>query len=307
MWQFVASPTTSRLIITIRLPKSITHRLIEQRRFTRLTSRRGRKHTVSTIIVVPCYNEAQRLNADAFVAHAQQAGGEKFLFVDDGSRDDTWDVLQKLCARLPEQLSCMRLAQNSGKAEAVRQGLLTALSQDPQIVGYWDADLATPLEAIADLSEILRTRPAVNIVMGSRVKLLGRAIDRKLARHYIGRVFATLASYVLRLPVYDTQCGAKLFRANETTRAIFASPFRTSWVFDVEMLGRYVQLVGPAQAEATIVECPLQAWVDVPGSKLRLHHGLKAAWDLLLIRRLYTGRAASTRRQQSEGDAAATT
>ncbi len=247
-----------------------------------------------TIIVVPCYNEAQRLNADAFVAHARQHGDQNFLFVDDGSRDNTWEVLQALCARLPERCWCLRLTQNSGKAEAVRQGLLAALARNPEIVGYWDADLATPLAAIEDLRSVFRTRPEVNIVMGSRVKLLGRAIERKLARHYIGRVFATLASFVLRLPVYDTQCGAKLFRASDATRSIFATPFRTSWVFDVEMLGRYVQLVGPAAAQATIVECPLHAWVDVPGSKLRLWHGLRAAWDLLLIRRLYTSRAASS-------------
>jgi glycosyltransferase involved in cell wall biosynthesis len=262
---------------------------------------------MTTIIVVPCYNEAQRLDADAFVEHAQRHEDQSFLFVDDGSRDTTWNVLQAMCARLPQQLSCMQLAQNSGKAEAVRQGMLAAFARQPEIAGYWDADLATPLTAIDDLRSVFAARPPVNIVMGSRVKLLGRAIERKLARHYIGRVFATLASFVLRLPVYDTQCGAKLFRAHETTRTLFATPFRTSWVFDVEMLGRYVQLVGPAQAEATIVEFPLAAWVDVPGSKLRLHHGLKAAGDLLLIRRLYTGRAACKRRQQSVGDAAATT
>jgi glycosyltransferase involved in cell wall biosynthesis len=247
---------------------------------------------MKTIIVVPCYNEAQRLDAEAFVEHARQAGDQHFLFVDDGSRDATEDVLQQMCARLPEKLSSLQLAQNSGKAEAVRQGMLAALDRQPDIVGYWDADLATPLAAIDDLQQIFRARHQVNIVMGSRVKLLGRAIERKLARHYIGRVFATLASFVLRLPVYDTQCGAKLFRANDTTRTLFATAFRTSWVFDVEMLGRYVQLVGPAQAEATIVEYPLTAWMDVPGSKLRLRHGLRAAWDLLLIRRLYTGRAA---------------
>lgn len=256
-----------------------------------------------TIIVVPCYNEAQRLDAEAFVAHAREAGDQYLLFVDDGSRDATWNVLQQMCARVPEKLSCLRLAQNAGKAEAVRQGLLAALAKNPAIVGYWDADLATPLEAIDELAHVLRERPEANIVMGSRVKLLGRRVERKLARHYIGRVFATLASFVLRLPVYDTQCGAKLFRASDATRTIFAMPFRTSWVFDVEILGRYVQLVGPAAAEATIVEYPLFAWIDVPGSKLRLHHGLRAAWDLLLIRRLYTSRAA--RRQMPTAVAAA--
>lgn len=244
-----------------------------------------------TIIVVPCYNEAERLDADAFVRHVESRPEQTFLLVDDGSRDKTWEVLEALCARNPQQLTCMRLEANRGKAEAVRQGVLRAMRSEPTNVGYWDADLATPLEAIADFCSVLAEQSGVNIVMGSRVKLLGRRIDRKPARHYIGRVFATFASLVLHLPVYDTQCGAKLFRVGDVTRGLFDEPLCTSWIFDVELLGRYVQAVGRSGAEASIVEFPLHRWIDVPGSKVRMSDGLRAGSDLWKIWRRYTRHA----------------
>ena len=91
---------------------------------------------MQTIVVVPCYNEAQRLSAEAFVEHARRRPRQQFLFVDDGSRDATWSVLQEMCQRLPEQLACMQLPQNRGKAEAVRQGMLAAFDRSADVAGY---------------------------------------------------------------------------------------------------------------------------------------------------------------------------
>ena len=177
----------------------------------------------------------------------------------------------------------MSLEENTGKARAVQLGVLAAFDRHPEFVGFWDADLAAPLTAVQEFMEVFQARPEVEIVLGSRVKLLGRDIRRSLLRHYCGRVFATAASVALGVGVYDTQCGAKIFRATDTVRHAFAAPFRSQWIFDVEILSRYIAATGAAESEARICELPLQTWKAVPGSKLKARHFMRAAWDLAQI------------------------
>ncbi|NUR56246.1 MAG: glycosyltransferase [Acidobacteria bacterium] len=235
-------------------------------------------------LTVPCYNEAARLDAGAFVAALTRHPFLSFLFVDDGSRDDTRRVLADLCARGGERARVLALDANVGKAEAVRRGILHALQGNPQLFGYWDADLATPLEAIPDFLALLGKRPEIDIVLGARVQLLGRQIRRRSTRHYSGRMFATGASLVLGLPVYDTQCGAKIFRACDHTRVAFLRPFRTRWVFDVEILARYLEAYRCTAGGADrIYELSLHCWTDVPGSKLGMTEMLGAGVDLLTL------------------------
>jgi glycosyltransferase involved in cell wall biosynthesis len=232
-------------------------------------------------LVVPCYNEAERLKPDAF----RQFAGEhvSFLFVDDGSTDATPRLLAELAASSGGRVDVVTLPRNAGKAVAVRIGVLAALERPCEFVGYWDSDLSAPLDAVHAFLALADARPTLDIIMGSRVKLLGRQIVRHAWRHYIGRVFATGASLALGVAVYDTQCGAKLFRASEVTRRVFDTPFRSAWVFDVEILARYVVQVGVREAESRIYELPLEVWRDVPGSKVKSWHAARAAWDLAWI------------------------
>lgn len=236
-------------------------------------------------IVVPCYNEAQRLDLSAFLAHAIQTG-DSFLFVNDGSTDQTGALLDEFSDVSPESFHALHLAANRGKAEAVRQGVLQALESRPKYVGYWDADLATPLSAIDEFRTYLNGHPRVEALLGARVRLLGRTIERRALRHCLGRLFATAAAAVLKLPVYDTQCGAKLFRATERVRGIFLQPFRTSWIFDVELLARLLATVEcewPLAADELIHELPLREWRDVAGSKVKARDFVRAAWQLASI------------------------
>jgi dolichyl-phosphate beta-glucosyltransferase len=101
---------------------------------------------------------------------------------------------------------------------------------------------------------------------------MGRHIERTTLRHYLGRVFASAASLVLGLAVYDTQCGAKLFRATPSMRSAFERRFELSWCFDVELLARLLGLeaTGLISLREQCVEFALDSWTDAPGSKLNL-------------------------------------
>jgi glycosyltransferase involved in cell wall biosynthesis len=236
---------------------------------------------VQLTLVVPCYNEEQRLDLDAFRTFDAGSDQVDFLFVDDGSRDGTRRLLQS------NGFDVLGLDRNVGKAEAVRRGIVAAIERGAEVVGFWDADLATPLSELPLFLDIMRERPAVEMVYGARVRLLGRAISRQESRHYFGRVGATLISRTLGLAVYDTQCGAKLFRVNDTMRQLFAMPFLSRWIFDVEILARFVKARGRDAAARAIYELPLRAWKDVQGSKLRSTDFLRALRDLWRIRSAY--------------------
>jgi glycosyltransferase involved in cell wall biosynthesis len=235
------------------------------------------------LIVVPCFNEASRFSSAGFDALLADPRVDA-LFVDDGSTDATLAGLGAFCARHPERASTLRLPRNGGKGEAVRAGLLEALGRGAGIVGYLDADLSTPGEEFSRLLDELIAHD-VDVVMGARVNLLGAQITRDPARHYLGRVFATTASFILDLPVYDTQCGAKLFRAGPTLAAALLEPFGSRWAFDVELLGRLV--VGrdgaTGLAHTAFREVPLRRWEDVGGSKLGVTAMARSAVDLARI------------------------
>lgn len=234
-------------------------------------------------LIVPCYNEEQRLDRARFAAFGRDPRID-LLFVDDGSKDGTARVLGDLAAESQGKIGFHALPANAGKGEAVRQGLLVALDEGYEIVGFADADLSTPPAELLKLVDQLEG-PGVQAVTGARVMLVGRHIERKHTRHYLGRIFATLAATILRTPFYDTQCGAKLFRASPLLRAALSRPFVSRWAFDVELLGRL--LVGldgePGLAPGELVEVPLDEWVDVDGSKLHMGSMAKTLVDLAKI------------------------
>jgi glycosyltransferase involved in cell wall biosynthesis len=233
----------------------------------------------TVVLVVPCYNEAHRLDVAAFTRALEDWSVLRLVFVDDGSVDGTLARLHELAMRIPSRVSVLALPENVGKAEAVRRGLLYALDGGVGLVGYWDADLATPLSAARDFSDVLASAPACAVVLGARVRLLGRRIDRRPLRHYLGRLFATGASVALGLAVYDTQCGAKLFRATDGLRAALDRPFLSRWVFDVELLAR----LRSGDGDETFYEYPLLQWRDVAGSKLSAWSAARAGVDLVRI------------------------
>jgi dolichyl-phosphate beta-glucosyltransferase len=239
--------------------------------------------TSEVVVAVPCFNEARRLPVQEYNSFLDRSPTITLVLVDDGSTDDTPLIIERLRQRHPRQVCTLRLSSNVGKAEAVRRGMRVALRRRSAAVGYWDADLATPLDAIHQFVEVLKSRQEVELVMGSRVALLGRDIGRSPLRHFLGRAFATAASVVLRLPVYDTQCGAKLFRVTPGFRELISTPFRARWIFDVEILARMISKPQPTDSNTAppkVYEYPLDQWRDADGSRLKALDFVMAAIDL---------------------------
>jgi glycosyltransferase involved in cell wall biosynthesis len=235
-------------------------------------------------LIVPCYNEERRLRRDIFLEFLRARPHASLCLVDDGSSDGTLKALEALSAEGGPRILVRTLSKNSGKAEAVRQGVLYAASLDRfAFLGYWDADLSTPLDQADLLLAALEADPRRMFALGSRVKRLGSDINRRATRHYLGRVFSTIASQLFDLPVYDSQCGAKLFRC-EVAAPLFGEPFVTKWLFDVELLVRLRRHLGQKEFLGASIEVPLTTWKEVGGSKLRLAHMLRVPIDLLRIR-----------------------
>ncbi len=254
-------------------------------------------------IVVPFYNEARRLRDEPFFDFLADRNplhrAVRFLFVNDGSTDNTLALLEAMRRRATEmalqlgeeaRIAILDQQPNAGKAEAIRNGMLAALAGHAagcEYTGFWDADLATPLSAIPQFLAQLEAAPHLEMIFGSRVRLLGRHIHRNPARHYLGRIFATCASKTLSLPIYDTQCGAKIFKATPDLARVLASPFLSRWIFDVEIVARYIQLRGRDFCFASIYEFPLEAWQDVAGSKVGPLDFFHAGFDIFRIYRRY--------------------
>lgn len=238
-----------------------------------------------TTMVVPCYNEQDRLNGDAFLQFVDDTFGIDFLFVNDGSRDRTIDTLRAIEAERPDRIQVLDLPKNVGKGEAVRQGVLAALEGRPNFVGFIDADLAIPLFTIEQYLSVMGRHANIDLVVGTRISLMGRGVKRHPLRWLLGRTFAKCASAVLGASLYDTQCGCKMFRVTSDTAHLFSQPFCTRWIFDVELLARRKRVL---QAKGDLAsplafEHPLEEWHDVPGSKLKPQDFVKAFVDLVNI------------------------
>ena len=252
-------------------------------------------------VIVPCYNEGARLQSSQFHRFLADQPEIRILFVNDGSKDQTLAVLEEARRGFEDRIEIVDKQPNGGKAEAVRCGMLAAIDSGVSYVGFWDADLATPLEAIPEFLALLESNPQLQMVFGSRVRLLGRHVHRRAVRHYPGRVFASVVSLILRLPIYDTQCGAKIFRVNSELRSVLADPFLSRWVFDVEILARFIAMNhgDPSVLRDSIYEVPLLRWEDVSGSKVHSGDFLKASLDVLRIYRRYLANGTNHRSERT--------
>jgi dolichyl-phosphate beta-glucosyltransferase len=237
---------------------------------------------LTTAIIVPCYNEAGRLPVAVFKAYMDAHPETHFFFVNDGSHDKTLEVLLRLGTAFPRQARVISYTSNRGKAEAVRAGILDALGSSKciDILGFWDADLATPLDELPKFLETFSASPRVSVVIGSRRESPG-AISRTWFRKATSACIAWAIHHLIRVPFADTQCGAKLFRRSIAER-VFERPFKSKWLFDVEIFKR-IRALHSEPLESCVAVHPLTRWTDVPGSKLTVFQAGSILAELLSL------------------------
>ena len=233
-----------------------------------------------SLIIIPCYNEANRLQLEVFKIFQEHNVMFDLCFVNDGSKDDTKTVLNTFFEE-SNNTTVIHLEKNTGKAEAIRHAVLN-LAKPYTYVGYLDADLSTPLNEIERLLTLAKTEKKA-FVLGSRIKVLGASINRKFYRHFFGRIVATfIDSFILKLEIYDTQCGAKIIETS-LAKSIFSEPFKSKWLFDVELLARIKQQYGNTYCKSNILEEPLKQWHDTSNTRISFLDFLKTPLDLIKI------------------------
>lgn len=238
---------------------------------------------MNAVIVIPCYNESRRLPIAEYESFLDQ-NKDQIVFVNDGSTDGTIQILEGIQHKYPLQVSILNLKKNVGKAEAVRIGILTACRDiESGIVGYMDADLATPFEEVSNIKQAFSIT-SYRMVFGSRILRIGANIHRFHTRHYLGRVMATLVSIYLNIPIYDSQCGAKFFEPS-IAKELFKTPFVSRWLFDVEIFKRII-LSGNVIDECCY-ELPLHTWIEKGGSKISLWDFIKLPVEFMRIFKYY--------------------
>lgn len=238
-----------------------------------------------TCIVVPCYNEEGRLPLEDFDAFLQSNTNVVLCFVNDGSSDGTEEVLQQFQKGRASQVEIVSYEKNAGKAEAVRRGMhysIEGISCD--YIAYLDADLATAPEECLDMTKHLDD--SIHFVFGSRIMKIGSVIDRRPYRFLVGRVIATIISNILKLKVYDTQCGCKVF-TKDLAAQVFIDPFVSRWLFDVEIFQRIIAFYGRDKVLNHMLEIPLKKWTDVGESRIKATYFFKLWLDLYRIKRQY--------------------
>jgi len=237
-------------------------------------------------VVIPCYDEEERLLSDEFLSFVDENSGYHLCFVNDGSKDNTLEVLRDLQTGREDFITVYDCEKNGGKAEAVRLGMLhMAKKEDLDYIGFLDADLSTDL---ADFDDLVKTieNSDFKIVSGSRISRMGANITKESARKIISLTINFIIRKILSMDFKDTQCGAKIF-SKDVIDIAFSKKFVTQWIFDVEIFKRMTIHFGLSKAKLMLCEQPLKRWIHADGSKLSMKDSIKIVGQLAQIAWVY--------------------
>ena len=238
-------------------------------------------------LVIPCFNEAARIDVSYWTEISQSSilDNFNFVFVDDGSHDHTLEILNGLSNI--SSVEIIQLKSNVGKANAIRFAfceILTRSSISCEFIGFIDSDSAFDsqevIEALSSLSGSIFDNDAV---FYSRVKLSGSQIKRSEIRHVISRIIYTYIARGWSWAPYDTQCGFKIFRNSFFLSDVVSVPFKTRWFFDIEFITKLAIARG---AKLKIKEIPLHYWQERSGSRIKKSHYFSILLEIILARKL---------------------
>ncbi|MAQ74704.1 MAG: glycosyl transferase family 2 [Aquimarina sp.] len=250
-----------------------------------------------TGIIIPCYNEYYRLDKEKFCQFLKENKNYHLCFVNDGSSDNTIDLLLEMKKSNPFRIHVLDLRENCGKATAVQEGANYLASLDYiDNIGFLDADLSTSLEEMHNLVEKLNSSAALRMVFGSRKAMKNDNIQRSFMRRLFSNFVSFFIRFILQLPIKDTQCGAKVFK-KEIIENIYSQRFISRWLFDVEIFLRLKKHMGIKDILNYISEEPLDSWIEVEGSKITIKDSILIPLNLLFIWFNYlkiTSKSAST-------------
>ncbi|WP_293891790.1 glycosyltransferase [Flavobacterium sp.] len=232
-------------------------------------------------IIIPCYNEEKRLKTSSLIYLIENTSIDIYL-ANDGSKDGTLDVITDFALKNEERCFVLNFKQNQGKANTIFKSVNLLLEKNNyDYIGYFDADFSTPESEVKRLLVEIE-KGETEFLLGSRILLLNSGIKRKYHRHIIGRVIITFINLKFKLGIYDTQCGAKIF-SSAILKQVFDKPFKTSWLFDVEIFVRLKQKSLLSKGR----EIPVYNWEDVDGSKLGWKTAFKILKELYLLIKNY--------------------
>jgi len=231
------------------------------------------------VVIVPCFNEADRLNLFYF-NELSKIQNTIWIFIDDGSTDNTSQILKK--HSMKTNVMNLRIDRNVGKSKAIAHGVDFASHEFSNIewIGFLDSDGAFALEDVSRIIKMANSIKRYDAIYSSRVKMAGRNIKRNNARHILARLITSLFGLAWREIPYDTQSGFKLYRYSDDYKSMFMEPFKTKWFFDIEFSIRYLKY---KEKEINVWEEPVTSWFDIPGSKINYRQVFRISLEVVYI------------------------